>query len=57
MKGGRRRLVFGSDDSGVLGVVGVLGVKRYRPLHFGHREGSSEDEIRLFRLGVPARRG
>jgi hypothetical protein len=45
--------------AGVKGVRGVLGVEMYRPLHFGHRNGSSLDEEETDRkpFDFPARRG
>lgn len=49
-----------APKAGVKGVKGVLGVDMYRPLHFGHRIGSSveeDDEIGRIPLTFPARRG
>jgi hypothetical protein len=42
---------------GVNGVFGVLGVKMYRPLHFGHLIRLSPDDTLRVWLVVPARRG
>jgi hypothetical protein len=46
-----------STIEGSCGIRGVFGAEMYRPLHFEHLSGSSEDESRRGRLGAPARRG
>ena len=45
--------------AGVNGVIGVLGVEMYRPLHLGQRPGSSVEvaEIGMHSVWLPALRG
>lgn len=47
LNGGRILSLRGAaaPNAGVKGVNGVLGVEIYRPLHLGHRMGSSDVEI------------
>ena len=45
------------DEVGGNGVRGVPGVEKYRPLHFGHLNGSSGDAVTRGPLSFPGRRG